>query len=98
MTTNKEVYEGKILETLMQGRSPRSSSSTTETLCVCNSERLAVVEQKIDGVENRLTGVENRLTEIEKLLGWLRIIGGGVVAIALSLIANFIYSILNTIS
>ena len=94
MTTNREVYEGKILETLIK-----------------NSERLAVLEQKIDGVDNRLTNVENRLTnvenqltnvenrltEIEKLLGWLRIIGGGVVAIALSLIANFIYSlIINT--
>ena len=52
-----------------------------------NGERLAVVEQRLDGIENRLTNIES-------LLGWLKWIGGALVAIALSLIANFIYSYL----
>ncbi len=66
-----------------------------------NGERIAVVENKLDNVENRLDNIENRLTniettnqKIESLLGWLKWIGGAVVAIALSLIANFVYSLM----
>ena len=79
MTANREVYEGKILETLIK-----------------NNERLAVNEKEVQDIKQILTNIDSRLTEVEKLLGWLRIIGAGVVTIALSLVANFIYSVLVT--
>ena len=70
--------------------------------------RLTGVENRLTGVENRLTGIDNQLTridnrltgvektmeKIESLLSWLKWIGGGIVAIALSLIANFVYSVI----
>ena len=46
-------------------------------------------------MDSRLDGFDQRLTNIESLLGWLKVIGSGVVAIALSLIANFIYSLIH---
>lgn len=45
MTTNREVYEGKILETLIK-----------------NSERLAVLEQKLDTLDNKF---EQRLGDLD---------------------------------
>ncbi len=59
---------------------------------VRNVEKIAVIETVVQKNSQKLDDVEKRLSEIEKLLGWLKIIGSGVVAIALSLIANFIYS------
>ncbi len=59
-----------------------------------NGERLAVVKQRLAGIENRLTNIESIVGKIESLLGWLKWIGGVLVVIALSLIANFIYSYL----
>ena len=53
------------------------------------------VKQIAIELDKRLTNLDERLTNIESLLGWLKVIGSGVVAIALSLIANFIYSLIN---
>lgn len=61
---------------------------------VKNAEKLLVIEFKFSQIEPKIDNLDRPLGEIEKLLGWLKIIGGGVVAIALSLIANFIYSYL----
>ena len=52
-----------------------------------NGERLAVLENKLDSIEQSLTSIETTNQKIESLLGWLKWIGGAVVAIALSLIA-----------
>ena len=57
-----------------------------------NGERIAVVENRLEGIEKRLTAIETTNEQIKSLLGWLKWIGGGVIAIAFSLIANFIYS------
>lgn len=66
-----------------------------------NGERIALVERDISDIKDRLKGIENRLTGLEKsmekiesLLGSFRWIGGGIIAIALSLIANFVYSLI----
>ncbi len=59
-----------------------------------NGERIAVVENRLESIENRLTNIEISNQKIESLLGWLKWIGGAVVAIALSLIANFVYSLI----
>ena len=59
-----------------------------------NGERIAVVENRLESIENRLTNIEITNQKIESLLGWLKWIGGAVVAIALSLIANFVYSLI----
>ena len=59
-----------------------------------NGERIAVVENRLESIENRLTNIETTNEKIESLLGWLKWIGGAVVAIALSLIANFVYSLI----
>ena len=59
-----------------------------------NGERIAVVENRLESIENRLTNIETTNQKIESLLGWLKWIGGAVVAIALSLIANFVYSLI----
>ena len=58
-----------------------------------NGERLAVLENKLDSMEQSLTNIETTNQKIESLLGWLKWIGGAVVAMALSLIANFVYSL-----
>jgi hypothetical protein len=68
-----------------------------------NGERLAIVEKDISqikeyskDIKNRLSNIEEIITQIKSLLGWLKWIGGGVIAIALSLIANFVYSFFST--
>ncbi|WP_319421558.1 hypothetical protein [Pleurocapsa sp. FMAR1] len=80
----KAQYEGAILNQLVK-----------------NIEKVAVIEvavkqntQKLDNIDQRLNNIDQRLTNIESLLGWLKVIGGAVLAIALSLIANFVYSFL----
>ena len=50
-----------------------------------NGERIAVIEKD-------LSEVKEVTKQIRGLLGWLKWIGGGVAAILLSLIANFLYS------
>ena len=59
-----------------------------------NGEIIAVVENRLESIENRLTNIEITNQKIESLLVWLKWIGGAVVAIALSLIANFVYSLI----
>ncbi|ELS01159.1 hypothetical protein Xen7305DRAFT_00008610 [Xenococcus sp. PCC 7305] len=59
-----------------------------------NGERIAVVENRLNKIEEDLSEVKQTTKKIESLLGGLKWIGGGVVAIALSLIANFAYSFL----
>ena len=75
-----------------------------------NGERLAVLENKLNSIEQGLTDIQTTNQKIESLLGWLKWIGGAVVAIALSLIAiakhslasyadagsllNFVYSLI----
>lgn len=56
--------------------------------------RLDGIDTRLDKMDVRLTNLDQRLTNIESLLGWLKVIGSGVVAIALSLIANFIYALI----
>lgn len=64
MTTNREVYEGKILETLIK-----------------NSERLAVVEQKLELVEVKLDERFDKLnTKINWLFGAVFAVGFGILA------------------
>ena len=46
-----------------------------------NGERIAVVENRLESIENRLTNIEITNQKIESLLGWLKWIGGAVVAI-----------------
>ena len=60
-----------------------------------NSQKLDNLDQRVDGLDRRIDGLDQRLTNIESLLGWLKWIAGGIGAIALSLIANFIYSFLH---
>ena len=56
--------------------------------------RMTVMENRLTSIDNRLTGLEKSMERIEALLGSFRWIGGGIVAIALSLIANFVYSLI----
>ena len=56
--------------------------------------RMTVMENRLTSIDNRLTGLEKSMEKIESLLGSFRWIGGGIVAIALSLIANFVYSLI----
>ena len=76
MTTNREVYEGKILETLIK-----------------NSERLAVVEQKLTNVEQKL---DQRIDKVDAKLNWLL---GLVATVGLGILAS-LYSqpILNALN
>ena len=71
-----------------------------------NGERIAVIERDVSDVKEDIKDIKERLTniettmektqgtieKIESLLGWLKWIGGALVARALSLIANFVYS------
>lgn len=65
-----------------------------------NGERIAVVERDISDMKKDLSDLKQDMSEvkqvtkrIESLLGWLKWIGGSIVAIALSLIGNFVYSL-----
>lgn len=60
MTTDREVYEGKILETLIK-----------------NSERLAVLEQKIHTLDNKFDKLD---TKINWLFGAVFAVGFGILA------------------
>ncbi|MDJ0744516.1 MAG: hypothetical protein QNJ32_14310 [Xenococcaceae cyanobacterium MO_167.B27] len=67
-----------------------------------NGERIAVIERDIKDIkddikdikdtvsnlDNRLSGIEKLIDDVRKILKW---IVGGIGAIILSLIANFIY-------
>lgn len=57
-----------------------------------NGERLALLERDISEVKTRLSAIEETSEQIKKLLGWLKWIAGGVGAILLSVIANFVSS------
>ena len=60
MTTNREVYEGKILETLIK-----------------NSERLAIVEQKIELLDTKFDKLDSK---INWLFGAVFAVGAGILA------------------
>ena len=78
------------------------------TKLTSNGERIALMEQdiqsiKLDVIEIKeaVTGNDRRLTEAEEILqtvkiilGLTRWIAGAVGAIALSLVANFVYSLI----
>ena len=95
----KAQYEGAILNQLVKNAEKLSviefKFGQIEPKIDNLDERLDNLDEHIDNLGKRLDNLDDRLSEIEKLLGWLRWIGGGVVAIALSLIANFVYSFLN---
>ena len=73
-----------------------------------NGERIALMEQDLSSIKSdvkeikeavinndrRLTEAEEILKTVKIILGLTRWIVGGVVAIALSLIANFVYSLI----
>ena len=64
MTTNREVYEAKILETLIK-----------------NSERLAVIETRINQLETKLDNRFDRLNvKLNWLFGVLFAVGTGILA------------------
>lgn len=72
MTTNREVYEGKILETLIK-----------------NSERLAVVEQKIELLDKKIELLELRIDErFDKLNTKINWLFGAVFAVGFGILAT----------
>ncbi len=60
-----------------------------------NGERIAVIERDIKDIKDTVSNLDNRLSSVEKLINDVRKIikwiVGGIGAIILSLIANFIY-------
>ncbi|MDJ0573573.1 MAG: hypothetical protein QNJ65_00220 [Xenococcaceae cyanobacterium MO_234.B1] len=60
-----------------------------------NGERIAVIERDIKDIKDTVSNLDNRLSSVEKLINdvrkILKWIVGGIGAIILSLIANFIY-------
>ena len=93
MTTNKEVYEGKILETLIK-----------------NSERLAVVENKIEQLDTKIeqldtkiddrferldAKIDDRFERLDAKLNWLF---GAVFAVGAGILATlYVQPILNAL-
>ena len=51
--------------------------------------RLSGLEDKTSNIDNRLSNVEQIINDVRRILMW---ISGGIAAILLSLIANFIYA------
>ena len=95
----KSQYEGAILNQLVKNV---EKIAVIEVTVKQNSQKLDNLDQRIDGLDQRIDGLvqridglDQRLINIESLLGWLKWIAGGIGAIALSLIANFIYSFLH---
>ena len=82
MTANREVYEGKILETLIK-----------------NSERLAVIENRVNQLETKLDErfdlVNNRFDRLDAKLNWLF---GAVFAVGAGILATlYVQPILNAL-
>ena len=82
MTTNREVYEGKILETLIK-----------------NSERLAVVENKIEQLDTKIeqldTKIDDRFERLDTKINWLF---GAVFAVGAGILATlYVQPILNAL-
>ena len=71
MTANREVYEGKILETLIK-----------------NSERLAVIENKVEQLDTKLAPLDAKLNW---LFGAVFAVGAGI------LTTLYVQPILNTL-
>ena len=93
----KEVKDVKQIVTNLDQRLTNVEKEVKDTKQIVTNldQRLTNVEKEVKDTKQIVTNLDQRLTSIESLLGWLKVIGGGVVAIALSLIANFLYSFLN---
>ena len=63
--------------------------SSLETKVSDLDERLSHVETKVTDVNERLSNIEKIINDVRKILIW---VVGGIGAIILSLIANFIYA------
>jgi len=55
-------------------------------------ESIEIELEKLDRLELEVVEIKKRLEPIDTIIGWLKLIGGGIVTIALAIIANFIYS------
>jgi hypothetical protein len=53
-----------------------------------NGERIAVVDNRLEGIEKRLTAIETTNEQIKSLLGWLKWISGGVIALLRTRVAR----------
>lgn len=71
MTTNREVYKGKILETFIK-----------------NSERLAVIENKVEQLDTKLDRLD---TKLNWLFGAVFAVGAGILA------TLYVQPVLNTL-
>ena len=56
---------------------------------------VAVLKSDVSEIKGDLIGIKKTINQIESILGWLKWIGGAVITIALSLVANFFYSFIS---
>ena len=96
----KQQYEGAILQQLVKNAEKLAVIEFEFNQFKPKINKIDNLEQKLNTIEKDFTGVKQDLIEIKEvikqiklLLGWLKWIGGAVITIALSLVANFVYSL-----
>ena len=63
--------------------------SSLETKVTNINDKLSHVETKVTNIDERLSNIEKIINDVRKFLMW---VVGGIGAIVLSLIANFVYA------
>ena len=105
--TSKQQYEGAILQQLVKNAEKLAVIEFDFNQFKPKINKIDGIEQKLNTVEQNLAEVKEDLAEVKKdlaevkevvqqiklLLGWLKWIGGALITIALSLVANFVYSL-----
>ena len=87
---NKVTSNGKRLAVVERDvKDIKSEVSHIETKVSDLDERLSHVETKVSDLDDKLSHVETIIDDVRKILMW---VVGGIGAIILSLIANFIYA------
>lgn len=91
-TETKQQYEGAILQQLIKNAEELAVIQFKLERDLPKLDKIDVLEQKMNTFQKELSEVKEITNQIKSLLGWLKWIGGALFAIALSLIANFVYS------
>ena len=98
-SVHMEVIDGSLILTptkkVREGweKSFREMAANGDDKLLIN-DAISAVEQDSKIVKKDLTELKEVVNQIKLLLGWLKWIGGASIAIALSLVANFVYSLI----
>lgn len=92
VTSNGErlaVIERDVKDIKSEGSNTNDKVLNIDTKVTDIDDRLSHVETKVTDIDDRLSNIEELINDVRKISMW---IVGGIGAIILSLIANFVYA------